>query len=264
MAQAQRCPALLVAAPASGQGKTTVVAALARLHTRLGRRVRVFKCGPDFLDPQIHAIASGAPCYNLDLWMCGEDDARRRLAEAAADADLKQRYADRVFVTSSPYHVPLLESCIAGSAADEHGEVDAGIVRACLPEQLARQGELRLAEFRVLSHRQEEGLPCALSTPLYPNWPIAVTRHTDTALAKEVAHALLSMPAGSEGPTWTVPADYQPVHDLYRELRIGPYAYLRDITPEGLLRRFWPWLVIVMGTKGVMPDCSQARISGPL
>jgi len=53
------CPALLVAAPASGQGKTTVVAALARLHKRLGRIVRVFKCGPDFLDPQIHAIASG-------------------------------------------------------------------------------------------------------------------------------------------------------------------------------------------------------------
>ena len=82
------CPALLVAAPASGQGKTTVVAALARLHTRLGRRVRVFKCGPDFLDPQIHAIASGAPCYNVDLWMCGEDDAAWRLADAARTADL--------------------------------------------------------------------------------------------------------------------------------------------------------------------------------
>ena len=85
---ARRCPALLVVAPASGQGKTTVVAALARLHTRLGRRVRVFKCGPDFLDPQIHAIASGAPCHNIDLWMCGEDDARRRLTEAAGEADL--------------------------------------------------------------------------------------------------------------------------------------------------------------------------------
>ena len=82
------CPALFVAAPSSGQGKTTVVAALARLHSRQGRRVRVFKCGPDFLDPQIHAIASGAPCYNVDLRMCGEDDARERLASAAADADL--------------------------------------------------------------------------------------------------------------------------------------------------------------------------------
>lgn len=82
------CSALLVAAPASGQGKTTIVAALARLHSRQGKKVRVFKCGPDFLDPQIHAIASGAPCQNIDLWMCGEDDARWRLAEAARDADL--------------------------------------------------------------------------------------------------------------------------------------------------------------------------------
>jgi cobyrinic acid a,c-diamide synthase len=68
----RRCPALLVAAPASGQGKTTVTAALAQLHRRAGRQVRVFKCGPDFLDPQILATASGAPVQSLDLWMCGQ------------------------------------------------------------------------------------------------------------------------------------------------------------------------------------------------
>ncbi len=82
------CPALFIAAPASGQGKTTVTAAFARLHARAGRRVRVFKCGPDFLDPQILEIASGAPVYNLDLWMCGEADAARRLGAAADEADL--------------------------------------------------------------------------------------------------------------------------------------------------------------------------------
>jgi cobyrinic acid a,c-diamide synthase len=81
-------PALLIAAPASGHGKTTVVAALARLHTRLGRKVRVFKCGPDFLDPQVHALASGSPCENIDFRMCGEEDARWRLARAAEEADL--------------------------------------------------------------------------------------------------------------------------------------------------------------------------------
>lgn len=85
---ARQCPALLIAAPASGQGKTTVTAALARLHTRLGRRVRVFKCGPDFLDPMILARASNAPVYQLDLWMVGEDESRRLLWEAAGEADL--------------------------------------------------------------------------------------------------------------------------------------------------------------------------------
>lgn len=72
----RQCPALLIAAPASGQGKTTVTAALARLHRRAGRRVRVFKCGPDFLDPMILAWASGEPVYQLDLWMVGEEESR--------------------------------------------------------------------------------------------------------------------------------------------------------------------------------------------
>ena len=83
-----RCPALLIAAPASGQGKTTVTAALARLYTRKGLKVRVFKCGPDFLDPHWHQLASGAPVHQLDLWMTGEADCARRLHAAAQEADL--------------------------------------------------------------------------------------------------------------------------------------------------------------------------------
>ncbi|MEY4537315.1 MAG: hypothetical protein RL171_1466 [Pseudomonadota bacterium] len=76
------CPAILVAAPASGQGKTTVASALARLYTRQGLTVRVFKCGPDFLDPHWLELASGAPVYQLDLWMTGEADCAQRLHDA--------------------------------------------------------------------------------------------------------------------------------------------------------------------------------------
>ena len=83
-----RCPAILIAAPASGQGKTTVASALARLHTRQGRRVRVFKCGPDFLDPHWLTLASGNPVHQLDLWMTGEADCAQRLHDAALSADL--------------------------------------------------------------------------------------------------------------------------------------------------------------------------------
>lgn len=82
------CPALFISAPASGQGKTTITAGLARYHRRLGRRVRVFKTGPDFLDPMILARASGAPVLSLDLWMVGKDACRNLLAQAADEADL--------------------------------------------------------------------------------------------------------------------------------------------------------------------------------
>lgn len=88
MTNSVTCPALLIAAPASGQGKSTVVAALARYHQRLGRKVRVFKTGPDFIDPMVHERASGAPVYQLDLWMVGEVQSKQLLFEAAQDADL--------------------------------------------------------------------------------------------------------------------------------------------------------------------------------
>jgi len=84
----RHCPALFIGATASGQGKTTLVAALARHHRRAGRRVRVFKTGPDFLDPMIHARASGAETAPLDLWMVGEAECRRKLHEAAGEADV--------------------------------------------------------------------------------------------------------------------------------------------------------------------------------
>ena len=82
------CPLLMIAAPASGSGKTTVTAGLARLHARAGRRVCIFKCGPDFLDPLILQRASGRAVYNLDLWMVGKDECARLLARAARESDL--------------------------------------------------------------------------------------------------------------------------------------------------------------------------------
>jgi len=84
----QSCPALFISAPSSGQGKTTVTAALARFHHNQGRNVHVFKAGPDFLDPMILAQASGNPVYQLDLWMGGENHCRELLYSAATVADI--------------------------------------------------------------------------------------------------------------------------------------------------------------------------------
>lgn len=82
------CPALLLSAPASGQGKTLCTAALARAWRDRGLKVQVFKCGPDFLDPMILQVASGKPVYNLDLGMCGISEAQRLLHRAARENDV--------------------------------------------------------------------------------------------------------------------------------------------------------------------------------
>ncbi|ODS22618.1 cobyrinic acid a,c-diamide synthase [Candidatus Endobugula sertula] len=82
------CPALFIAAPASGQGKTTLAAALARFLTRQGKRVRIFKTGPDYLDPQILSQASGQQVIPLDMWMAGEDWCQQQLYMAAQEADI--------------------------------------------------------------------------------------------------------------------------------------------------------------------------------
>ena len=61
-------PGLILAAPASGSGKTVTVLALLRHFRRAGVAVASRKVGPDYIDPMFHTAASGRPCINLDPW----------------------------------------------------------------------------------------------------------------------------------------------------------------------------------------------------
>jgi len=79
---------VLISAIASGQGKTTTTAALARKLVNLGKTVRVFKTGPDFIDPMMLERACGSAVHSLDLWMVGQADSEGMLARAALDADV--------------------------------------------------------------------------------------------------------------------------------------------------------------------------------
>ena len=83
-----KCSAFIIAAPSSGSGKTTITAALARYHRQQGRKVTVFKVGPDFIDPMILNQASGELVYQLDLWLVGESGCRDLLYRAAETSDL--------------------------------------------------------------------------------------------------------------------------------------------------------------------------------
>ncbi len=84
---AMRAP-LLIAAPASGSGKTTVTLGLLAALRRRGVVVAPFKVGPDFIDPGHHALAVGRTSFNLDGWMCGCEAVQATFAGGCAGADL--------------------------------------------------------------------------------------------------------------------------------------------------------------------------------
>ncbi|WP_415965486.1 cobyrinate a,c-diamide synthase, partial [Desulfovibrio piger] len=79
--------AFCLAAPRSGEGKTAVAVALMRALARRGLAVQGCKCGPDYIDPTFHALATGRPACNLDTWMMGEAGVRAQWRAAVRGAD---------------------------------------------------------------------------------------------------------------------------------------------------------------------------------
>lgn len=81
-------PRVLIAAPASGHGKTTVATGLIAALARRGRRVAPFKVGPDYIDPGYHALAAGRPGRNLDPFLVGEYRMVGVFGHGSAGADI--------------------------------------------------------------------------------------------------------------------------------------------------------------------------------
>ncbi|WP_344221828.1 cobyrinate a,c-diamide synthase [Kribbella sancticallisti] len=81
-------PRIVVAAPSSGAGKTTVAVGLMAALRRSGHTVAGFKVGPDYIDPGFHAVATGRPGRNLDPMLSGEERVAPLFAHGSAGADI--------------------------------------------------------------------------------------------------------------------------------------------------------------------------------
>ncbi|UCH41495.1 MAG: PhnD/SsuA/transferrin family substrate-binding protein [Gammaproteobacteria bacterium] len=129
------------------------------------------------------------------------------------------------------------------------GRIDVGTVRSGTLERMAADGMIDISQVKVLGARDSETFPFLHSTRLYPEWPFAKARKTPEKLAQRVAVALLEMEPESEparqafAAGWTIPLDYGPVHDLFRELEVGPYAYLRKPDLAAIWREYRGWIV---------------------
>jgi cobyrinic acid a,c-diamide synthase len=165
---------LLVAATASGQGKTTITAALARGLARQGQRVRVFKCGPDFIDPMLLERACGSTVHTLDLWMVGLEACRRRLLDAARDADVVLIEGVMGLYDGNPsaadlsraFDIPVLAVIDAASMAQTAGAVVQGL-RDYGPVQMAGVVANRVASegHRQMVAASLRGIPLLATLP---------------------------------------------------------------------------------------------------
>ncbi len=133
------------------------------------------------------------------------------------------------------------------------GKADAGVVRGSLLDWMSSEGKIQREQLRVLDFSDvDPEVLTGETTRRYPQWPLAELPHTEEGLAEKVASALLAMPADSPGARagqtagWTVPTNYQSVHDLLEDLRAWPYDNA-SVTSPTLSSQHSVWLALLFG-----------------
>ncbi len=129
-----------------------------------------------------------------------------------------------------------------------NGLVDAATVRTDTLERMARDQNLDLSQLKILAAKHYQGFPFLVSTPLYPEWPIAKLPHTPTDTADALLGILLQMQE-VEALTlrcdiggWGIPLNYKPVNDLLRSLQLEPYLPVQ-ISLLDVIKTYAHWII---------------------
>lgn len=121
------------------------------------------------------------------------------------------------------------------------GTADAGLIRACVLEELP--DSLR-SQFRVVDPVENSPLHCAHTSRLFPNWTVGAMPGVPSEVAKKITVGLLSAkPQGEIGIGWSLANNFASIDALYRTLKFGRYAYLKEWTVSRLWRAAWPFLL---------------------
>lgn len=129
-------------------------------------------------------------------------------------------------------------------------EVDVGTVRTDTIERMALEDKIDLNQIHIINPQEYPEFPFLISTKLYPEWPFAKLKHTPDLLSKQVAIALMKIPADSSAAkdasidSWNTPLSYQPVHACFKALEIPPYY--QPIIFLDVLIKYWEWIVFYL------------------
>jgi diguanylate cyclase (GGDEF)-like protein/PAS domain S-box-containing protein len=142
-------------------------------------------------------------------------------------------HGDKTIITGMP-HDNVVDAVLKERA-------DVGFVRTGLIESMARDGKLDIKKIKIINRQNLVNFPVQTSTHLYPEWAFASMPNVDEDLARHVAATLYVLEENTAATQvmgihgFVVPADYTPVADLLKELRVRPF----DITPTFTVSDIW-------------------------
>ncbi len=126
------------------------------------------------------------------------------------------------------------------------GKADVGTVRTGILESMAQAGQIDLQDFHIIHQQVSDKFTQLHSTRLYPEWPFSKLQHTSDELAQRVAIALMEMhnfkdidESGVSRNRWSIPLEYQPVHEILQYLHLSPYDQEIQFTVMDALKKYW-------------------------